>query len=301
MREDDFLRALDEIAREYDELTRRLIESENPNQEELYEAANERLNDQLLALLLTWNGVFIPEAYLFEADRMNAQIASAGIADREDLAQFVLNYQDSPYAEEIQEILDDANATVRNTSRASLSYKSEIGQNILRAKNTRSRELARARRRVADDVVAGKSFNDIARDIEELFRNAANTAQEASSYMFRDAGGKRWSYDAYARMFTSSVAGQASLDAIVDQMVEVQSDIAQIPFNASSNDPCVEFQRKYVSVTGANSGAQFRGAPLLSLPELRQPEIHIFHPHCTHFALIYVPLTPEEQERFAIT
>ena len=300
MNEEQFLQEIDRIARDYDQLTRRLIASSNTNQEEIYEAANDRLNTQLEAAFLAYTATLIPSSYLISADRTNSQISRSGVVDNEDLTQFIDDFTTSPYNNEITDILNDSTEIIQDVSRLSKTYKTELGQTIIRTKRSFDRDIRRAQRRIATAVEAGVSQRDIVKQIEEQFRNATDAIQEASGFMFRDSGGRRWTYNAYASMHTSTTAGNTALDATIDQMERVGGDIAQIPFNGATDDSCVPFQLKYVSVSGANAGKTFRGQVLFSLPELRQPGSGIFHPHCTHFGLIYVPLTPAEEEEFAI-
>ena len=300
MKEEEFYTELNRISNEYDRLTRAMVASTNENQQEIYAAQNRILNQELNTLFLVFTTGVITDTYLNEGAVFNDFYAKQSGIQSENLTQYLSEPLSSPYASEIQELINDYTESLNTVTNSSFSYKQELSQNIARAKSNFERERRRAERRIKRGVQGGKSFKEMSRRIENQYRSAIDNIFDSSKYMFRDAGNKRWQYESYARMQTSIVAGNTELDTITDQSQRAGSDIAKIPFTRNTTDPCKDYQGKYVSISGVNAGKMFRGQVLLSLPVLRDPAVHIFHPHCTHFALEPVALTDEEEERLDI-
>ena len=100
-------------------------------------------------------------------------------------------------------------------------------------------------------------------------------AENPKSWQFIDRSGRKWKKNNYFDMLNRTVTANVARDTYHDALADEQRDLVQIigGTSADSNEACVKFDGKIVSMTGATSG----------FPTLDE---YIseggFHPNCVH-------------------
>lgn len=127
--------------------------------------------------------------------------------------------------------------------------------------------------------------------IKELQGQALKKGIRAEMIAIVDKAGRRWKLDNYVRMVTRTKAQEVVVSGIKDYVVEHDGhgDLARIPFNPLTNDPCLPFQGLIISMTGATHGYR-------TYDDLRATG-HIFHPNCRHTPIPYWSLDDIPEER----
>ncbi len=105
---------------------------------------------------------------------------------------------------------------------------------------------------------------------------------------FKDAAGRRWHLDAYARMAGRTMAGQSMVQGQLDSMVERGRDLVVISDSPRECEHCRPWEGRLLSVTGASVGQEVDGRRVEgSVAEARGAGL--WHPNCTHRADPYTP------------
>lgn len=117
--------------------------------------------------------------------------------------------------------------------------------------------------------------------IKEIEGQALKKGIKAEMIAIVDKAGRRWKLDNYVRMVTKTKAQEVVVSGIKDYVQEHNGhgDLARIPFNPLTNDPCLPFQGLIISMTGATPGYR-------TYDEIRATG-HIFHPNCRHTPIPY--------------
>ncbi|WMU08108.1 hypothetical protein vBCtySFA70_00004 [Clostridium phage vB_CtyS-FA70] len=109
-----------------------------------------------------------------------------------------------------------------------------------------------------------------------------------------DKAGRRWKVEHYVSVVTKTKAQEVVVKGIkryVDTH-DGKGDLARIPFNPLTDDPCLNYQGLIISMTGATAG--FR-----TYDELKATR-QIFHPQCRHTPIPYYDIdsfSAEELEK----
>lgn len=105
---------------------------------------------------------------------------------------------------------------------------------------------------------------------------------------FRDASGRRWHLDAYARMAGRTAAGQSMVQGQLDDMVSRGRDLVVISDSPRECAHCRPWEGRLLSISGASVGQEVDGRRVTgTVSEARGAGL--WHPNCTHRADPYTP------------
>lgn len=112
--------------------------------------------------------------------------------------------------------------------------------------------------------------------IQELTGKQLNQTITENMIAIVDKGGRQWKVSDYVDMVTRTKAQQVYIEGLQDFANENggNGDLARIPVNPTTNDPCLYYEGMIISMTGATAGYR-------TYDELRATG-HIFHPRCRH-------------------
>lgn len=124
--------------------------------------------------------------------------------------------------------------------------------------------------------------DDLAKQlVKELQGQALKKGIREEMIAIVDKAGRRWKVDNYIKMVARTKAQEVVVTGMKDyvKMNNGNGDLARIPFNPLTNDPCLNFQGLIISMTGATAGYR-------TYDELKATRL-IFHPNCRHTPVPY--------------
>lgn len=302
MRITDLLTDYQKINEKYEELLLKIIKSNKPTAglRQKAEAVNKALNQKLEKATFKYVEFHLPEFFLLGLNKVKSSIPEAQrFHSGVDIKRYLENPNSAPAPLRIliSGLMDKTKALAGERMKTSFGLKGEYIDLAFSAKERFAREIAESKIRLSQKLLEQAGFKERRKAVEETLRQSSKgIIGDNGRWMFRfkkrDGTLVRMSYENYARVLEHQVTANAFMDGHAQHIVDAGSHLAQIPTNSTTRDECKNWEGKIVSITGKDVGRRirYRGKTyeVLSFDALRQPDVHIFHPNCRHFSLLYV-------------
>lgn len=165
--------------------------------------------------------------------------------------------------------------------------------------------ISRNARRVLDDalkqqlnfIVAEGRLSGEARKV--VSARVEYRLKEAGLGVLRDAGGKEWQYDTYARMLVRTKAVEARNQGLANRMLASGYDLVQVSDHNSTHAVCLKYEGKILSMTGSvKPGTELPGGVTVFATYQKAKEDGLFHPNCKHSINTFNPELAEKTHAY---
>lgn len=190
------------------------------------------------------------------------------------------------YDKKVGEIFGEAVKATDDQAKQLLKIKKAVEDFVDTADPAKAQRLERALKAYGMTAKRARGMRQD-RDFEKIIRGIMR--DKDGLYMFKDKGGRRWTYRRWSQMQTRAFRNESERLAMVESMAEIGEDIGYVIPHSDPSESCQRMEGMIISVGGATEG-------LYTLDEMRSnPQEHWWKPTCRH---IWRPLRPSEKREF---